>query len=214
MKCKRRGVIVLLLALWATPAMAMNMSQLEAAKERAGMLDQVRTLLADDSASVRLAVFEEVMKSDDPVLRSMALESAFSSGDERLQTAGLRQLFQDRELLSVEVIEPREPSQAQAYTFQLWRELMLKELRIDQATDELSGSFNGARASGKFVGHLTRGGWRVDLSWAGYSCSLELTQVSGVDLSGALRCAITGRHAREGNAGGQSATLPFRIRLS
>ncbi|QFU01488.1 hypothetical protein FIU83_07525 [Halomonas sp. THAF5a] len=214
MKHQWTRAIALLLALGAAPAMAMDMDQLEAAKERAGMLDQVRTLLADESASVRLAVFEEVMKSDDSVLRSMALESAFSSDDERLETAGLRQLFEDRELLSVELIEPGEPTQAQAFTYQVWRELTLSELRIDQATDELSGSFSGANAYGKFVGQLVRGGWIIDMSWSGYNCSLALSQVSGVDLSGALRCAIGGRYAREESANGDSASLPFRIRLS
>ncbi|MGJ7461897.1 hypothetical protein ACR80S_12420 [Halomonas sp. MA07-2] len=214
MKHKGMRAMALLLVLGATPTLALDMSQLEAAQERAGMLDRVRTLLADDSASVRLAVFEEVMKSDDPVLRSMALESALASGDDRLETAGLRQLFQDRELLSVEIIEPREPTQAQAYTFNIWRELMLSNLRIDRATDELSGRFNSGGASGSFAGHLTRGGWRIALSRTGYSCSLELTQVSGVDLSGALHCAIGGSTAGERYAGGQTASLPFRIRLS
>lgn len=213
---KRKGIraMALLLTLGATPTIAFDMSQLEAAQERAGMLDRVRTLLADDSASVRLSVFEEVMKSDDPVLRSMALESALASGDDRLETAGLRQLFQDRELLSVEIIQPREPTQAQAYTFNIWRELMLSELRIDRATDELSGRFRAANASGTFAGHLTRGGWRIGLGVPYLRCSLDLTQVSGVDLSGALHCAISGAHVKEDRAGSQSATLPFRIRLS
>ncbi|HLV18810.1 MAG TPA: hypothetical protein VKY70_15245 [Pseudomonas sp.] len=210
----RNVIIALLLTVAAAPALALDISRLEAAQERAGVLDQVRTLLADDSASVRLAVFEEVMKSDDPVLRSMAMESALNSDDERLQTAALRQLFQDREYLSVEIIEPREPSQPQAYTYRIWRELMLSELRIDRATDELSGRFRGANVNGRFVGQLTRSGWRIGLAGNYYECTLALTQVGGVDLSGALDCAIKGNHRKENNAGGRSATLPFRIRLS
>lgn len=209
-----RLALALLLTLVSLPTLALDISRLEAAQERAGVLDQVRLLLADDSASVRLAVFEEVMKSDDPVLRSMAMESALNSDDDRLATAALRQLFQDREYLSVELLEPRDPSQPQAYTFRVWRELMLSELRIDRATDELSGRFRSADANGRFVGHLTRSGWRIGMSRHGFDCTLELAQLGGVDLSGALECAISGVHARENNAGGRGATLPFRIRLS
>lgn len=205
------------LAIASSPLMALDLGSLEAAQERAGIIDRVKTLLADDSPSVRLAVFEEVMKSDDPVLRSLAFESAFSSDDETLQTAGLRQLLRDRSFLAVEVMSPTEPDQTQAYTYRLWRELMLEELRIDPATDEITGKFHSAANNNtyRFVGQLTRGGWRLELkAHNSYSCVLALTELSGVDLTGVLDCAIGSVMAGEKYAGGNSASLPIRIRLS
>lgn len=211
----RLAALGLTLAMTSAPVMAIDMSRLEAAQERAAMLDQVRNLLADDSPSVRLAVFEEVMKDDDPVLRSMAMEAAFSGDDERLQTAGLRRLLEEREFLAVELIEPMDPSQAQAYTYGVWRELVLKELEVDAASDEVSGKFDTAQFGNQwFIGQLTRGGWRLQLDARSFRCHLSLSELSGVDLMGSLECAITGRAAGDDNAGGNRATLPFRIRLS
>lgn len=207
--------LTLALALGAAPASAFDQSRFEAAQERAALLDQVRTLLADESASVRLAVFEEVMKDDDPVLRSMALEAAFSGDDERLHTAGLRQLIKERDFLAVELIEPMDPSQAQAYTYDIWRELILTDLKIDTGTDQLNGRFNTAHmANTNFMGQLNRGGWRLQLQRGHYNCHLTLTELGGVELMGSLSCAITNRSATDDYAGDNRATLPFRIRLS
>jgi hypothetical protein len=211
----RLAVLALILALVAAQAVAIDQSRFEAAQERAAMLDQVRNLLADDSPSVRLAVFEEVMKDKDPVLRSMAMEAAFNGDDERLQTAGLRQLIKEREFLAVELIEPMDPTQAQAYTYNIWRELVLKELKIDPANDEVQGRFDTASIANRtFTGQLNRGGWRLRLANGPYSCNLSLAELNGVDLNGSLDCAITGRTASDELAGGNRATLPFRIRLS
>lgn len=207
--------LALPLLLAASSAWAFDQNRFEAAQERAALLDQVRNLLADESASVRLAVFEEVMKDDDPVLRSMALEAAFQGDDQRLHTAGLRQLIEERDFLAVELIEPMDPSQAQAHTYAVWRELMLYELGLDDPTDQIQGKFNTAQIINTgFVGQLTRGGWRLKLQRGDYSCHLSLTELSGVDLMGSLDCAISGRSANDDNAGDNRATLPFRIRLS
>lgn len=212
---RRLAALGLALALSATPAMAMDQSRVEAAQERAAMLDQVRNLLADESASVRLAVFEEVMKDEDPVLRSMAMEAAFSGDDDRLKTAGLRQLIEEREFLAVELIEPIDPSQAQTYTYGVWRELVLKELKVDTASDEVSGRFDTAEFHNKtFIGQLNRGGWRLQLDSGYFRCHLALSELNGVDLMGSLECAITGRGSGDDYAGGNRATLPFQIRLS
>lgn len=209
------------LALASTPLMALDLASLEAAQERAGIIDRVRNLLADDSASVRLAVFEEVMKGDDPLLRSMAMETALLSDDERLQTAGLRQLFHSRDFLVVEVVVPTQPSQAQAYTYNIWRELTLDELRINSANDQITGKFRAAGINNSdFVGQLDRGGLRLELKafrtsyGFRYTCALALNELSGVELSGVLECAIGTPHTEEGNAGANSASLPARIRLS
>lgn len=217
----KRPYLILALALMPafsfihSDAQAFDPSRFEAAQERAALLDRVRTLLADESASVRLAVFEEVMKDDDPVLRSMALEAAFQGDDERLHTAGLRELIRNRDFLAVELLEPSNPSQAQAYTYSVWRELMLTNLTIDDATDQVSGRFHSAGNSNTpFAGQLSRGGWLLQLQKYDYHCHLSLTELSGVDLTGSLDCAISGRAAGDERAGEGRASLPFRIRLS
>lgn len=221
MKHVRAYWVGLVLALASTPLMALDLASLEAAQERAGIIDRVRNLLADDSASVRMAVFEEVMKGEDSLLRNMAMETALSSDDERLQTAGLRQLIDSRDFLVVEIVEPTQASQAQAYTYNLYRELVLTELKINTATDEITGSFRTASVrNNNFVGQLTRGGLRIELkshnrnSTPQYSCALALNELSGVELAGALDCAIGWDHAEENKADGNSASLPARIRLS
>lgn len=221
MKYVRVCWMALVLALTSSPLMALDLASLEAAQERAGIIDRVSSLLADDSAAVRLAVFEEVMKGEDSLLRSMAMETALGSDDERLKTAGLRQLIQSRDFLVVEVVEPTQGSQAQAYTYSLYRELTLADLKINSANDEIIGSFRTASVrNNNFVGQLTRGGLRIELkshnrnSMPQYSCALALNELSGVELAGVLNCSIGGEHRGEENAGGNSAILPARIRLS
>lgn len=221
MKFFRVCWISLFLALGSAPLMALDLASLEAAQERAGIIERVSNLLADDSAAVRLAVFEEVMKGEDPLLRSMAMETALSSDDERLQTAGLRQLIQSRDFLVVELVEPTQASQAQAYTYSLYRELTLADLRINSATDEITGNFRTASVrNNNFVGQLTRGGLRLELkshprnNMPQYNCALALNELSGVELAGVLDCSIGGPHVEEGNAGSNSASLPVRVHLS
>lgn len=213
----------LVLALSSAPLMALDLASLEAAQERAGIIDRVRNLMADDSAAVRLAVFEEVMKGEDPLLRSMALETALVSDDERLQTAGLRQLIHSRDFLVVEIVEPAQASQAQAHTYNLWRELTLTELKINPANDQITGSFRAAAIRDiSFVGQLVRGGLRLELK-AGRdtynqrinsTCTLALSELSGVELTGVLDCYIGSSQRGEDKADGNSASLPARLRLS
>ncbi|OJA05800.1 hypothetical protein QHL1GM_10565 [Halomonas sp. QHL1] len=211
-----------MLALSSTPLMALDLASLEAAQERAGIIDRVRNLLADDSAAVRLAVFEEVMKGEDPLLNSMAIETALSSDDVRLKTAGLRHLINSRDFIVVEVVEPNQANQAQAYTYSLWRELTLDELKINPANDQITGSFRAAAIrDSDFVGQLDRGGLRLELkayrdSYGryGYTCALALSELSGAELAGVLDCYIGAPHRGEDNANDNSASLPARVRLS
>ncbi|MBZ9556915.1 MULTISPECIES: hypothetical protein [unclassified Modicisalibacter] len=212
----RKTIAGLILGMLTTSTMAMDQQDLEIARERAAMIDEIRNLLSDDSPSVRLAVFEQVMKDDDPVLRSMAMETAFSNDDERLKTAALRKLIEEREFIAVELIEPMDPSQPQAYTYNIWRELVLLELKIAPLSDEVSGRFRSAGFgnSQTFSGQLTRGGWLMQLAAGYYNCHLTLSELDGVNLNGSLECAIGGRATGEDYAGGNRASLPFRIRLS
>lgn len=222
MKHVRAYWIGLVLALASTPLMALDLASLEAAQERAGIIDRVRNLLADDSAAVRLAVFEEVMKGEDSLLRSMAMEAALVSDDERLQTAGLRQLIDSRDFLVVEIVEPTQASQAQAYSYSLWRELTLTELKINTANDQITGKFRAAAIPNSgFVGQLDRGGLRLELkayrTGSGnyqYTCALALNELSGIELAGVLDCYIGAPYREEDRADGNSASLPARIRLS
>ncbi|MFD2191667.1 hypothetical protein [Pistricoccus aurantiacus] len=215
MQMKYPRWILTVLFIIAMPALAIDLADLEAAKERASIIDRVRELLADDSPSVRLAVFEEVMKGDDPVLRSMALETALNADDERLKTAALRQLIRDRDNILIEIVQPVDPSQAQAYLYAAWRELIISELKIDESTDEITGRFSTAQtASTKFTGQLIRGGWQLRLARPSFTCFLTMSEVSGVELSGALQCSISGRATTEDAANANSATLPARVKLS
>ena len=221
MKHVRAYWVGLVLALASPPLMALDLASLEAAQERAGIIDRVRNLLTDDSASVRMAVFEEVMKGEDSLLRSMAMEAALVNDDERLQTAGLRQLINSRDFLVVEIVEPTQASQAQAYTYSLWRELTLTELKINTANDQITGKFRAAAIPDSgFVGQLDRGGLRFELKAYRnhgnyrYTCALALNELSGIELAGMLDCYIGAPHSEEDKADGNSASLPARIRLS
>ncbi|EHJ94651.1 hypothetical protein [Vreelandella boliviensis] len=222
MKHVRACWMGLLLAFASFPLMALDLASLEAAQERAGIIDRVRNLLADDSASVRMAVFEEVMKGSDPLLRNMAMETAMLSDDERLQTAGLRQLINSRDFIVVEIVEPTQASQAQAYTYSLWRELTLTELKIDTTNDQITGKFRAAAVrNNDFVGQLDRGGLRLELkSYRDgrgnyhYTCGLAFNELSGTELAGMLSCFIGSLQSGEDKANGNSASLPARIRLS
>ena len=157
------------------------------------------------------------MKGDDPVLRSMALETALNADDERLKTAALRQLIRDRDNILIEIVQPVDPSQAQAYLYTTWRELIIFDLRIDESTDEITGWFSTAQIGRtEFVGQLVRGGWQLRLARPGsyFTCFLTMSEVSGVELSGALQCSISGRATTEDAANANSATLPARVKLS
>ncbi|MHB0777662.1 hypothetical protein [Halomonas sp. WWR20] len=210
--------LILALTFIVLPAHAIDLANIEAAKERAGIIDRVRELLNDESPSIRLAVFDEVMKGDDPVLRSMAQEAALNADDERLQTAALRQLFRDRESILVEIIQPSQATQPQAYLYSVWHGLSLYNLKIDETSDEFTGTFNAARTGTPrtFNGQLVRGGWQANLvtHLSAYTCVLAIREITGVDLTGSLECEITGKAAGEDQANGRSASLPVRVKLS
>ena len=204
----------LLFLLLAQPSRALDLGDLEAAREQAAVIDKVTALLEDESPSIRLSVFEEVMDDDDPILRSLAMEKALGGDDERLQTAAFRHLFDDREQLLVEVTLPPDPSASQSWLHQRWSGLALTQLAIDKSNDELSGRYVTVEYSNAFSGQVVRGGIRLRLPAPYVVCELVTRSVSVTTISGALECSIEGRILRRIEDGTSHAALPVRITLS
>jgi len=204
----------LALLITALPARALDLGDLEAAREQAAVIDKVTALLEDDSPSVRLAVFEQVMKDDDPILRSLAMEKALGSDDERLRTAAFRQLFHDRDTLIVEVTLPEDPTPTQSWLYSNWSGLALTQLAIDKSNDELSGRFTTVQYNSQFAGQLVRGGMRLRLPAPYVVCELVTRSVSTASISAALECSLEARILRRIEDGTDHGALPVTISLS
>jgi hypothetical protein len=198
---------LLIAAAWSGP-LAADAGVLARAQERAELIAQVKSLLESENPAMRLSIFEEVMRGDDALLRSMAMESALGSGDEQLVTSALRELFDGRSEILVKLVLPERPTQAQQWLYQQWHGLMLSNTKVDRTTDQIS------TANRKQKGQLVRGGFELRLPGWNHVCIMRGRPVAGTLLGGALECTMNRPAAAENRAGAERESIPFTISLS
>lgn len=63
---------------------------IEKARERARQVDEIKQVLNDPDQNVRLAAFEAMVGSDDPLMRELALDAGLSSTDQVLRGMALK----------------------------------------------------------------------------------------------------------------------------
>jgi len=153
-----------------------------AVQERAKLIQDVQALLNSENAAIRMATFEEVMKGDDPLIRSMAMEAALGSSDDRLQTAALRLLIKERSLLNVQLEIPTDREKEEIEDFEYyWSPLSLTRLALADTPSEFTLYYNDRPAAGTF----RRGGLDADLG----RCRMSMNIANGTTLVGTLDCS-------------------------
>ena len=129
---------------------------------------------------VQLASLRAASEELDPALRAVIFDKALKSTDLRLRTAGLRYVLASRGNFDVVVEAPAHPTSAEQTLYKRYGTLSLRELKLNEKTDEITAVISSYRVSGSVV----RGGF--ELGWA--YCRLHMTAGEEDALKGALRC--------------------------
>ena len=86
----------------------------EQGRERARQLDEVKQVLNDPDQSVRLAAFEAMVDSDDPLMRELALDTGLASTDQVLRGLALKYAVLGLEQLNIRLApDPDAPKESQ-----------------------------------------------------------------------------------------------------
>jgi hypothetical protein len=129
---------------------------------------------------VQLASLRAASEELDPALRALIFGKALKSSDLRLRTAGLRYVLASRSNFDVVIEAPVHPTPAQEKLYQQYGTLSLRNLKLDEKTDEITAVILSHRVDGSMI----RGGF--ELGWA--YCRLHMTAGEEDVIKGTLRC--------------------------
>lgn len=86
----------------------------EQARERARQLDEIKQVLNDPDQNVRLAAFEAMVDSGDPLMRELALDAGIASTDQVLRGLALKYAVLSLEQLNITLsLDPDAPKEVQ-----------------------------------------------------------------------------------------------------
>ncbi len=184
---------------------------------RSDMLMEHKARIVSDNSQEAIAATEVGLTSGDSEIRSMTLEAALSSNNQRVKTTALRWLFKARTRLPLFVEKPRTSDIGTKYAYRLWKGVVLDRLSINDETDEISVYVPNIHFSG---GHLIRGGFQLEFRPDGNSrCTLiaeidnEVIKEGFLQLKGNIECLFTTRQDVP-NKDDEDGSVPFTIHLS
>jgi len=146
--------------------------KIEAARQRAKEINEVKQVLADPDQAVRLAAFESMATSDDPVMRSMALDAGFASTDSLLRNTAFKYTVLGLEQIIITlIVDTKAPKEIQEKSTKYLNEsgqsfkLDINTKKIDLGTGKFerpnnsgyTGNVNGSLLTfsyGSFQGEL------------------------------------------------------------
>lgn len=127
-----------------------NASEIDVAaiQARAAKIKEVKDLLNNPDASIRLAAMDAMFASDDLALREAAFYAGMNSADESLRSLAVRHRFAEKSVLSLEMVLPDEPSEEQKALYQYYGgSLKLEPNAFDLTTGQFSFQSSYIRAS-------------------------------------------------------------------
>lgn len=134
-----------------------NAPNADAIRARAQRIKEMRALLNDPDATVRLETLNQMLKSDDAALHQLGIEAGFASADQNMRALALRRRLQPPADLVLE-LSPPETGDTKYVTEYLARwgsHVPLRIMAFDQATGQMKlaggGSDESARLSGTLV---------------------------------------------------------------
>jgi len=147
---------VLLLSIFAAPpAFADELDDLmEQARERGKYYDRIRTIInTEPDQNVRLAAFDLMVQSEDPHVKSIAIEAGLASTDHLLQAAAFKLAIFDLEeiymtLKSAESSGKKKPDYVLRFENDYANQWVIKVLNKDYQ----KGTFQGGNDYGEFNG--------------------------------------------------------------
>jgi hypothetical protein len=96
------GTLLLLLALGPDAIAQQSTAEIiEQARARARQIEEVKQVLNDPDQNVRLAAFEGMVSSDDPLMRELALDAGLASTDQVLRGVALKHAVMGLAQLSI-----------------------------------------------------------------------------------------------------------------
>lgn len=113
--CVRLFLIICIASLSFSALAQTSAAQIvEQARERARQLDEIKQVLNDPDQNVRLAAFEAMVDSGDPLMRELALDAGIASTDQVLRGLALKYAVLSLEQLNLSLIlDPGAPKEVQ-----------------------------------------------------------------------------------------------------
>ena len=145
-------------AAWAQDTSAI----VAAAREKARKVEEVKVALNDPDATVRLAVLEGLLMSDDGLLRDIAIETGLASGESALRSLAFRHAVLRRTAIQFRVsfpdnlpAEKARKMQAKLDSTSVEFQLAIKREKVDFADGSFAHEINGGGSgTGKVSGLL------------------------------------------------------------
>lgn len=184
---------------------------------RSDMLIEHKARIKSDNSEEAIAATEIGLNSGDSEIRSMTLEAALGSSNQRVKTTALRWLFQSRTSLPLLVDKPIASDKGNEYAYRLWKGVVLNQLNINKETDEIRVSqtkhlpFSG--------GHLMRGGFQLEFASTNAQCTIlaevdtQVIKDGLLQLKGNIDCMFN-PHESLPNKGDEDGSVTFTINLS
>lgn len=177
MSIKHWGKVTLVVAALAVAAEGWAQSAAEIvdqARARARQVEEIKKLLDDPDQNVRVAAFDTMVGSDDPLMRDLALDAGLNSTDQVLRAVALRHtvlgLAQLTIALAVDDSQSKE-AQESARSFQVRNGSVYTMMIDDKGKDLSTGSFHRTGHAGE-RGNVS--GLVVTFSYGSYSGELQL----------------------------------------
>lgn len=166
--------MVLACGLLAVPAGAQTLPDPAALRQQASqtsnLIEQYRGLLRDPDANLRLGVFLQLVEVADPVVRTIAYEEGFSSGDSMLRNLAMKLSLFDRTHIVVEFEGTQQPAVA---------------LHLI-SSEPVNGEFGIQYMSGRFPGRVEGSKVTINLP---RNCVAQLELDDADMLTGEWRCS-------------------------
>lgn len=120
----------------------------EKIKQRAQAIRELKALLADADATVRLAALDSMLNSCDVATREMAYEAGFASGEQAMRALTFKHKVLSLSQFVVEAIPPESPTAEQAALLNCCLRMPIRLDRRNLATGEFTSSGTAGAVNG------------------------------------------------------------------
>ena len=111
----------------------------EKIRQHAQAIRELKQLLADSDATVRLSALDAMLNSCDPAMREVAYEAGFASGDQSMRALAFKHKVLSMTQFVIESVPPENPNDAQKYLVACCLKLPVRVGTRNFATGEFSG---------------------------------------------------------------------------
>jgi len=204
------AVVLFLTVLPAQPVLADSAGDvLQKIRERAKAWGEIVDIIkSNPDQRMRIAAFEEAVKSGDPELRLSAMEAAFASDDKRLRKAALRHHLNAANEIRVDFLVKDDPSVIEDKFYSAFHGLLFHEIKVDNANDAISVDEHF------WSGTLIQDGFDMTFNSRGFAqCVLTMRLADARRMTGRMNCVLHNKRWLRETEGQNKVQLPATVSL-